>query len=147
MSLLLASALVFTGLYFLFRKYTSNKNPVNNPYYWITAVVATPVVYIGLILIWFLVSSSFEAKNFDKVRWEENREYRYEYVDDLVDNKKLIGLSVIELKHMLGEADYEDDSTLSFYIGYTPKYFLNMDPDWLEINLTEKKATDVRIRK
>jgi amino acid transporter len=146
LSLIFVSALVFIGVFLLFKKFKSRSTPFKNPFYWVTAVIVTPVVYIGVISIWFLYTSSYEAKSFDKVDWSENRETRYEYVDDLVDNNKLIGLTKNELGEMLGEFDYEDDSLLIFYIGYSPKYFLNMDPDWLEIDLTDGKVSNVRIK-
>jgi len=51
-----------------------------------------------------------------------------------------------ELKTMLGEADHEDDSTVIFYIGYSPKVFLNMDPDWLEAYLVDGAVSSTLIR-
>ncbi len=146
LSFLLTVVLVFTGLFFLFRKYNSKTNPLSSPYYWITAIVATPCFYIGFLFLWFLVSSSYEKKEFDKENWTENRESRYVYVDDLIEGEKLIGLTGSELKNMLGETDYEDDSTMSFYIGYSPKTFFNMDPDWLETDLTDGIVSRAYVR-
>ena len=123
LSLFVTTFLVFTGLFLLFRKYRPGKNPLSNLYYWISAIVAIPFLYIGFILIWFFVSSSYERKEFDKVDWAENRDSRYEYVEDLVDGEQLIGLTSSELKSMLGEADHEDDSTMTYYIGYSPKHW------------------------
>lgn len=79
-------------------------------------------------------------------KWTESRDSRYLYVEDLVDDEKLIGLTSSELKSMLGEADHEDDSTMIFYIGYSPKYFLNMDPDWLETTLINGRVSKVNVR-
>ncbi len=64
----------------------------------------------------------------------------------MIESKKLIGLTSGELKSLLGEADYEDDSIISFYIGYSPKHFLNMDPDWLKTNLIDGKVSNTYIR-
>ena len=146
LSFLVTSVLVFVGLFLLFRKYSSRKKPLSNLYYWITAIVATPCLYIGFLLIWLVVSSSYERKEFDKENWAENRDTRYVYVEDLVDGEKLIGLTSSELKSMLGEADHENDSTMTFYIGYSPKHFFNMDPDWLETNLIDGKVNNVYVR-
>ena len=146
LSLFVTTLLVFTGLFLLFRKYRPRKNPLSNLYYWISAIIATPSLYIGFILIWFFVSSSYERKEFDKVDWAENRDSRYEYVEDLVDGEQLIGLTSSELKSMLGEADHEDDSTMTYYIGYCPKHFLNMDPDWLETDLIDGRVCNVNVR-
>ena len=146
LSFLVITVLVFAGLFLVFRKYSSRKNPLSNLYYWITALVVTPCLYIGLILIWLFVSSSYERKEFDKEKWEENRDSRYVYVEDLIVGEKLIGLTSSELKIMLGEADHEDDSTMIFYIGYSPEHFFNMDPDWLETDLIDGKVSNVNVR-
>lgn len=146
LSFLVTAVLVFAGLFLLFRKYSSRINPLSNLYYWVSAIVATPCLYIGFLLVWFLISSSYERKEFDKENWAENRDDRYVYVEDLVDGDKLIGLTSQELKGMLGDADLEDDSTMIFYIGYSPKHFMNMDPDWLETELIAGKVSNVYIR-
>ncbi len=146
LSFFVTAVLVFTGLYFLFRKFMSWKKPMSNIYYWITAIIATPVFYVGFLFIWFFASSSYEAQEFNKDKWAENRDQRYVYVDDLIESEKLIGLTSSEVKRMLGESDYEDDSTMSFYIGYSPEHFLNMDPDWLETDLIDGKVRNTYIR-
>ena len=146
LSFLLTTLVVFITLFLLFKKFSSKKLPLSNFWYWISSFIATPLVYAGVIFVWFLISSSFEKKEFDKEIWLENRDIRYVYVDDLIDGKKLIGLTSDELKTMLGEVDYEDDSTILFYIGYSPKVFLNMNPDWLETYLVDGKVGSALIR-
>ncbi len=146
LSILGVALLVFTGLFLIFKKYSSIKNPLSSFYYWITAIVLIPSLYIGLILLYLVVSSSYEKKEFDKDNWANNRDSRYVYTEDLIQGKKLIGLTSYELKDMLNEADHEDDSTLVFYIGYSPDYFLNMDPDYLVTDLTNGKVSKVYIR-
>lgn len=146
LSLLATTAVVFSGVYLLFRKYRPDTNPFSNILYWVTTIIATPVIYIGLIFLWLSASSNYETQVFDKESWAENMDSRYVYVDDLIDNEKLIGLTKSDLESMLGEADYEDDTLMSFYIGYTPKPFFNMDPDWLETDLIDGKVSHAYIR-
>ena len=146
LSFFVTTVLVFAVLYLLFRKYSSRKNPLSNVYYWLAAIVATPGFYIMFILIWFFVSSSYERKEFDKESWTNNRGSRYVYVEDLIEGEKLLGLTGNELKSMLGEADHEDDSTMTFFIGYSPEHFLNMDPDWLVTDLTDRKVSEAYVR-
>lgn len=146
LSFLLISVLVFTGLFLLFKKYSSGKSPLSNLYYWLTAFFVTPSLYVVVLLVWFLLSSTYERKPFNQEQWTESRDSRYVYVDDLVDGNKLIGLTSTELKSLLGEADFRGDTTVGFYIGYSPQYLLNMDPDWLEADLIDGKVTAVRIR-
>jgi hypothetical protein len=145
LSLIIVPILTFIGVYFLFRFFSTGISPLKKVMYWITAIIATPIVYVGLIYIWFSISSSFPERTFDKQGWENNPDQRYEYTDDLVDNKKLIGLTNSEVEEMLGEPDEKNDSTLVFYIGYCPKYFMNMDPDWLELELKDGKIYNSRI--
>lgn len=111
-----------------------------------TIVISTPIFYIGFLFFWFLASSYYETQEFNKEDWAKNINSRYVYVDDLVDGKILIGLTGSELKSILGEADYEDDSKMNFYIGYSPQYFLNMDPDWLVTDLIDGKFSNVYVR-
>lgn len=145
-SFLATTILVFLLVFLLFRKFSQRKNISKDPRYWLVSVVASPVVYIGFLLIWLLMSSSFEAKEFTKENWANNRNTRYEYVSDLIDNNKLIGLTKIELDSTLGKADYEDDSITQYYIGYSPKVLLNNDPDWLITDLVEGKVSNAYIR-
>lgn len=134
-SLLIAVVLTFILIYFLFRLIRPEKKQVKSSLFWLSVLIATPLLYAGFLWIWFLISSSYPERSFDKTAWIENKEKRYEYVDDLVDHSKLIGLMKSEIKEILGKPDNENDSTLTYYIGYSPRYFLNNDPDWLEIQL------------
>ncbi len=143
LSLLLTAALVFVGLYFLYKRQNASVNPTSRASYWLIAIIATPTIYAGAIFLWFLSTSSYEAKVFDQEAWAANQETRYEYVDDLIAGKKLIGLTSSELKSMLGKVDHEDDSTLTFYIGYSPKKFMNMAPDWLVAYLKDGVVREV----
>ncbi len=146
LSFLITAVLVFTGLFFLFRKYSSKTKPLSSLNYWVTGVFATPAIYIGILFLWLLASSSYELQEFNKESWTNNRDSRYEYVDDLINSEKLIGLTNRELEDMLGKADYEDDSTMIFYIGYTPRPFFNMDPDWLKTELIDGKVSNASVR-
>jgi hypothetical protein len=140
------SVLVFSGFYVYFKAKNPTKNPFDTSFYWITSFLSTPVLYVGMIFIWLFISSSYENKIFIEDDWAKNRETRYEYVQDLVENHKLMGITRSELKAKLGEADQEDDSIMTFYIGYSPDHFFNMDPDWLEVVLRDGKVKEVRVR-
>lgn len=146
LSFLVTTVLIFIGFYLLFKKFSSKKKPLSSPTYWITAIFSTPIFYVGFIFLYFLISSFYETKEFDKQNWAEDTHTRYVYVDDLIDNEKLIGLTNSELINLLGEPDYEDATIMTFNIGYDPKHFLNMDPDWLETELTNGKVTNVSVR-
>jgi hypothetical protein len=145
-SILLITVFVLSIFYFLFRKFNNGGTPLSNLYYWIASFLSIPIVCAGGIYLWFLTTSSFTPQPFDSKKWSENADERYLYVDDLIENKKLIGLSKNEVGLLLSDVDYEDDSIMQFYIGYSPKTFLNLDPDWLIIELEDQKASEVYTR-
>ena len=142
-SILLVGSLTFSGTYLLFRK--NKMNPVKRLSFWLTVFVATPISYVACLAIWFAISSSYPHRTFDQADWANKRNDRYEYVDDLVNNNKAIGLTQKEVISMLGKPDEINDSTLTYYIGYCPKYFMNNDPDWLEINFINGKSNNSRV--
>ncbi|NNL16487.1 MAG: hypothetical protein HKO81_07600 [Flavobacteriaceae bacterium] len=146
LSLFIVGVLVFSIFYFLLRRLKPGVSPLSNKYYWIISILSVPIVFAGGIYLWFLSTSSFTPLQFDQKIWLENSDDRYLFVDDLIENRKLIGLSNNEIKLLLSEVEYEDDSTMQFYIGYSPKTFLNLDPDWLVIELKDGKADRVYIQ-
>jgi hypothetical protein len=146
LSFLVTIVIVFGGMFFAFKKFSSGKKPFSSGFYWLTSIILTPCIYIGVIFVWLSVSSSYEKKPFDADRWAADRHTRYEYVDDLIDNNKIQGLTSSEVVSMLGEADQVDDTAMVYYIGYCPKHFFNMDPDWLVGNLSDGKVSNVYVR-
>ena len=144
-TLLTITAITFILAYLLFRFIKPGKNHLKNPAYWITSAFLTPVMFALILFIWFKVSSSYPELEFDKLEWADNSETRYQYADDLVDNDKLVGLNKTEVIQLLGEASAENDSMLTYYIGYSPKYFFNSDPDWLEIGFQDEIAINSKI--
>ena len=146
LSFLIVTVIVCAVVYFIFKKKLPNYNPIKNPYYWITSVIVSPIVFVGIIMIWFLVSTSVEKKEFNKSTWIENPDYRYELVDDLIDSNKLIGLTLEEIRGLLGEADYIHDTVSGYNIGYSNEIFMNLDPDWLEIEFESGKVKNTTVR-
>ena len=146
LSFLLVTLIVSSVVYFIFRKKNINSSPIKNPFYWIISFIASPIVFVGIIMIWFFVSTSVEKKEFNKSSWLENPDYRFELVDDLIVNNKLIGLSLKEVKDLLGEADYVHDTVSGYNIGYSNEVFMNLDPDWLEIEFESGKVKNTTVR-
>ena len=145
LSLLLVATITFILTFSLFKKFNPGSTPLEKPLFWVIAIIATPLLYAACLFSWFTISSSYPDRTFDKAAWENNLDTRYEYVHDLITNQKLIGNTITETKNMLGEPDSESDSTLIYYIGYSPKYFLNSDPDWLEIALKDGKVARLQV--
>jgi hypothetical protein len=147
LSLLVTAALVFGALFFLFVRNKSGKHPFKNIAYWITGLLATPILFVGCIYIWAQVSTGFTPKPFDQEVWLAEPEIRFEYVGDLVDSGRLNGLSSPEITTLLGEAHDENDSTMVYYLGYSTERFMNMIPSWLEIEMADGIANNAAVLK
>ena len=104
---------------------------------WLVPLALTPIVYLGLILIWFAVATYYPERTFEKDKWTTDVEKRYEMTDDLVNNKKLIGKTKKEIIELLGQEENNLDSLRwTYYIGYKPS-IIGIDPDVLEIEFKD----------
>ena len=129
----------------IFKKVNPSWTRLKSPFLWLTTIFATPVIYVGLIFTWISIETYYPKRDFDKEKWAINIEKRYEYADDLVDNEKLIGLSKQEIKEILGEPESETENSMTYYLGFSPRHFIGIDPDYLEINFKDNKAKTTRI--
>lgn len=129
----------------IFKKINPTWNRLRNPFLWLTTFFVTPVIYVGLILIWLSIETYYPERDFDKGKWTENVEKRYEYADDLVDNEKLVGLTKNEIKEILGEPDYENEHSMTYYIGFSKRHLFRIDPDYLEISFKDGRARRTKI--
>ena len=129
----------------IFKKINPKWNRLKNPFLWLTTFFVTPIIYVGLIFTWISSETYYPEKYFDKEKWADNVEKRYEYADDLADNNKLIGLTKKEIKEMLGDPEYENENSMTYYIGFSPRHFFGIDPDYLEIDFKDGKAQETRI--
>lgn len=150
MGTLLLTIIFFTFLgfaipFFLFKRKQAAKSPFTNPLYWLSSFLLTPLLFVASNYAYLYLSSRYEEKTFDQVVWLEKDYERYVFVDDLVDNKKLLGLDSLSVIVMLGEPSYEEEGSLIYDIGYDPKHYFNMDPDYLVIGLEEGKVKHVNI--
>lgn len=108
---------------------------------WLTTLVLTPIIYVGLIVGWVAYVSYYPERDFDKEKWKSDIEKRYEMTDDLVDNEKLIGKTKEEIKELLGQEEVSlDGSRWTYYIGFKPSLF-GIDPDVLEIEFKDGKVS------
>lgn len=110
---------------------------------WIATIVSTPILYGGIILLFFQVMNYYPKRDFDKSAWLKNKDVRYEYSDDIIDSKMLIGKSKNEVRKILGDVGNAEDSNDWFYdLGFRPE-LLNIDPDSMEITFKNNKVVDV----
>jgi amino acid transporter len=136
---------IFLIGFLILRKRQPTKNNFKNPILWITTIVLTPLIYIGLIFLWITIATHYPQRDFNQEKWIKDKETRYEYADDLVDNENLIGQTKAQILELLGEPDYETEMTITYCIGFSPRHFIGIDPDWLEIEFINGKASKVRI--
>ncbi len=143
--MLVIAIVIFLIGFLILRKKQPTKNHFRNPILWITTIVSTPLIYIGLIFLLITIATHYPQRDFNQEKWIKDIETRYEYADELVDNDKLIGQTKAEIIELLGKPDYETEKTMTYYIGFSPRNFIGIDPDWLEIEFINGKASKVRI--
>ena len=101
----------------------------------IPTVVLSPLIYVGLIMIWIFTISYYPTNEFDKLEWDSNTEERYKLSEDIIESKMLIGKTQDEVIQILG-TDFSSNSEkmITYELGFVPGLF-NIDPDYLEIKL------------
>ncbi|RNI27506.1 hypothetical protein EFA69_15380 [Rufibacter immobilis] len=110
---------------------------------WATTIVATPVIYMGLIML-LLKSLSYHPRyDFKRERWMAAKEKRYELSSDIIDSKMLLGKTKPEVRQLLGDEGNTDLSDhWNYYLGFRPG-FANIDPDVLDIEFKDGKVVKV----
>jgi len=146
-SIIAVAIVTFVGLQTFFRRIKPDKSPTLNPLFWLSTILATPLVIAGCLFLWYAISSSYPQQVFDQAMWSENQQERYQYTDDLLDNEKLIGLTIDETIAILGEPENQEDSIMIYNIGYDPKVFLNGNPDWMNLVIKDEIVYSVSIER
>lgn len=99
----------------------------------IPTVIVSPLIYVGLIVIWIFSMSYYPKKDFDRSEWKSNVEARYGMSKDIIDSKILIGKTKEEIIELLGDDFYAyGDNHIAYDLGFVPG-FMNIDPDYLDI--------------
>jgi len=101
----------------------------------IPTVILSPVIYVGLVMIWIFSISYYPTNDFDKSEWNSNIEERYKMSEDIIDSKMLIGKTQEEVTQTLGtDFSFNNENRITYELGFVPGLF-NIDPDYLEIKL------------
>ena len=96
-------------------------------------IIATPLIYFLIIMLWIFSISYYPSKDFDRQKWISDKEKRYELSEEIIESEMLIGKTKAEVKQILGDEQNADDSDLwNYYLGYKPQLF-GIDPDVLDI--------------
>lgn len=72
----------------------------------IPAIILSPVLYVGIILIWMFSISYYPKIDFNKQQWHQNKEERYKMSEDIINTDMLIGKTKEEVISILGDDFY-----------------------------------------
>ncbi len=129
----------------VFRKFIK-KDSTRRIAVWISTIILTPVLYGGLILLFFFIISYHPNYNFDKKAWLDNKEERYKLSEDIINSKLLVGKTKSEVRNLLGDdGNLDTTDNWHYYLGFKPQ-FASIDPDVLEIEFKNDRVVDVTQR-
>jgi hypothetical protein len=140
--LILAFPIYFLTKWILMRLKLGNEN--NRKYLAIIpTVIFSPLLYIGIIMIWLFSVSYYPKTDFNKQEWNENKKERYKMSNDIIKSEILIGKTKEEVIELLGNDSYfYDESHIAYDLGFVPGLF-NIDPDVLDIYFENGKVITV----
>lgn len=115
---------------------------------WLATIFLTPIIYVGLVLLWVFSISYYPTHDFDRQKWLNDKDKRYELSGNLIKSKMLIGKSKIEIRQLLGdESDNKDSFNVwTFGLGIRPALF-NIDDSYLQVEFLEDKVINVEQHK
>lgn len=109
----------------------------------IPTVVLSPLLYVGLILIWIFTVSYYPSNKFDKLQWDTNTEERYKMSEDIIESKMLLGKTKPEIVTLLGDEYYSySENHIAYTLGFVPG-LITIDPDVLDIYFENGVVTKV----
>lgn len=113
---------------------------IRKVFVWSATIITTPLIYCGFIWLMFCY---YPEHNFSKEEWQIDKEKRYEFSENIINSKMLIGKSKEEVKQILGdEGNSNTSDNWSYYIGHIPEVG-NIDPNSLCITFKDKKVAKV----
>ena len=74
------------------------------------AVVATPLIYLGLIRLLLFWITYTPSKGFDKSEWLTEKQERFQMADDIIKTKMLISKDTNQVKQILGDPTWNGDT-------------------------------------
>jgi len=109
----------------------------------IPTIILSPLLYVGIIMIWIFSVSYYPKTDFNKQEWNENKEERYKMSNDIIKSEMLIGKTKEEVIEILGADFYAyDENHIAYDLGFVPGLF-NIDPDVLDIYFEKGKVIKV----
>jgi hypothetical protein len=110
----------------------------------IPTVILSPIIYVGLVMIWIFSISYYPTSDFDKNEWNSNVEERFKMSEDIIESEILIDKTREEVIEILGNNFItNNESKITYELGHVPGLF-NIDPDYLDIKLENGKVISVK---
>ena len=101
----------------------------------IPTFILSPLIYVGLIMIWIITILYYPTIDFDQTEWNSNVKDRYKMSEDIIESRMLIGKTHNEVIEILGtDFSSKNERSITYELGHVPGLF-NIDPDYLEIKL------------
>lgn len=115
---------------------------------WAATIIATPLIYVGLILLCIFSISYYPNRDFNKQKWFDNQDKRYELSKDIITSKMLIGKTKLQVRQILGDEGENKESfnVWTFGLGVRPKLF-NIDDSYLQVEFDSNKVVNVQQHK
>ena len=115
---------------------------------WLATIFLTPCVYVGLILLWIFSISYYPKHDFDRQKWFNEEDKRYELSGDIIYSKMLLGKTRNEVRKILGDNSDNKNSfnVWTFGLGVRPELF-NIDDSYLQIEFHNDKVVNVEQHK
>ncbi|MFI5163059.1 MAG: hypothetical protein ACHQHN_17390 [Sphingobacteriales bacterium] len=124
----------------LFRKRIKNHSK-RSVITWLTTLLSAPIAYILIVASIVLISMYYPNRDFDKGKWINGKDTRYEYAENMIKSKMLIGKTQAEVEKLLGTAHSNEQDGGWFYdLGFTPG---SINPDSMEIVFKNGNVSDV----
>lgn len=77
---------------------------------WTATLIGTPIIYVGLIMLFMFGMTYTPSKDFDKSQWLSDKEGRFQMAGDIISSKMLLGKDTNHVKQILGEPTWGSDS-------------------------------------
>ena len=81
---------------------------------WSATLIGTPIIYVGLIMLFMLGITYTPSKDFNKSQWLTDKEGRFQMAGDIISSKILIGSDTSQVKQLLGNPTWGMDNDNSF---------------------------------
>lgn len=84
----------------------------------IPTAILSPVIYVGLIMIWIFSISYYPTNEFDQSKWNSNIEERYKMSEHIIESEMLIGKTREEVIQILGtDFSSNNESRIMYELG------------------------------